>query len=293
MSSLKDQPISLLGSLSLSELNSFLMDLYRERINTRSLAQVLEQFESNRFVQPSDIDPILIHETELSWLTIAKSMGFDPLLLSPLAPLGSSSLLGHVDQNNIISAIRSTEVVSDATNVLALLLSVDWKKNAGSSTTRKLSTVHRHVRGQSFDNPKLSAHFSTFCLVSGGIDRGNYAFELDNLEDHLNIVYNILTNHWSDDQLILKFYLKKDSEEFIKKLRSVHDKIWTKKECEFVNDKDHEYYTLIQFKVFVKSDNQEYTIADGGIVDWTQKLLQNKKHRCMISGIGIELLHRI
>ena len=32
---------------------------------------------------------------------------------------------------------------------------------------------------------------------------------------------------------------------------------------------------------------------DGGLVDWTQKLIPNKKHRLFISGCGIELVHKI
>lgn len=31
-------------------------------------------------------------------------------------------------------------------------------------------------------------------------------------------------------------------------------------------------------------------IGDGGFVDWTQKLLGNKKERCLISGIGLDRL---
>ena len=35
----------------------------------------------------------------------------------------------------------------------------------------------------------------------------------------------------------------------------------------------------------------EYEIGDGGLLDWTQKLLANKKERMLTMGLGIQLLH--
>jgi len=35
---------------------------------------------------------------------------------------------------------------------------------------------------------------------------------------------------------------------------------------------------------------EEWEIADGGFVDWTQRLLGNRKERLLISGFGLELL---
>jgi hypothetical protein len=37
-------------------------------------------------------------------------------------------------------------------------------------------------------------------------------------------------------------------------------------------------------------DGGEWEIADGGFVDWTQRLLENKKERLLISGFGLEML---
>ncbi|MBP1996208.1 hypothetical protein [Paenibacillus eucommiae] len=35
---------------------------------------------------------------------------------------------------------------------------------------------------------------------------------------------------------------------------------------------------------------KEYYIGDGGFVDWTQKMLENKKERLLISAIGLDRL---
>ncbi len=281
-----------LESLSVSDLNSIFLELFRKKTSKMSPAHVLDQFTNSRFVLPSDIDPIEIKETELKWLKIAKTYDFEPIILSPLTPIGTSSVLGHVDQNNVISALRGTEVVSDATNVLALKIAEDFKKKQDKSLVFRYSTVHRHTRGQAFDNPKFSAHFSNLCLVSGGFDHGNYAFESDQLQEHLSVIYQMLSGYIDKEHIELKIYMKSGSDTFMNKLKATGG-IWMNMGYELIEDRKREYYQTVQFKLFVMKDGQEYNIADGGFVDWTQKLLGNKKHRCMISGIGIELLHRI
>ena len=289
----EEDPISKLFEGSLSELNTFLLDLFQKKSKSISASSLLKQFETNRFVVPSDIDPLKLLATEIQSLQIAKGHEFEPTILSPLAPLGSSSVLGPVNQNNIISALRKTEVVSDATNVLALKLASDSKRDPTKETIRKCATVHRHTRGQAFDDPKFSAHFSTFCMASSGQDPGNFKFESTQLQQHLTVIYEILLNYFSEEQLSLKFYLKGNSSQLRDALTNAKYMIWSNRKVEWVNDQDHSYYHLLQFKVYLKKGDLSFDLADGGFVDWTQNLLQNKKHRCMISGIGIELLHRI
>lgn len=53
------------------------------------------------------------------------------------------------------------------------------------------------------------------------------------------------------------------------------------------------YYQGLQFKIMLTIDGQEFDIADGGFVDWTQQLLQNRKERLFISGLGTELLYKL
>jgi hypothetical protein len=60
-----------------------------------------------------------------------------------------------------------------------------------------------------------------------------------------------------------------------------------------MDPKKNNYYQGIQFKVVITVKDQEFEIADGGFVDWTQKLLSNKKERFMISGFGLELLNKM
>jgi len=54
------------------------------------------------------------------------------------------------------------------------------------------------------------------------------------------------------------------------------------------------YYAGPCFHIKTKnSQGQEYMLADGGFVDWTQVLLSDEKERLMTSAIGIELICRL
>ena len=57
--------------------------------------------------------------------------------------------------------------------------------------------------------------------------------------------------------------------------------------------KGNNYYKRIQYKVDITMKGKAYEIADGGFVDWTQQLLQDKKERMLSSGFGFDLMLRI
>ena len=53
------------------------------------------------------------------------------------------------------------------------------------------------------------------------------------------------------------------------------------------------YYESLCFKITAKNKaGQRFPIVDGGLVDWTKKLLQSRKERLFISGFGSELFCR-
>ena len=84
-----------------SELNTLLLELFRTRAKKVKPAELLRQFEKNRFASPSEVDTINFKELELRCLKLAKGKGFLPITLSPLAPFGTCSSVAFVDQNNV------------------------------------------------------------------------------------------------------------------------------------------------------------------------------------------------
>lgn len=279
--------------LSASELNSLLLELFRIKTKTISPSELLKQFEKNRFTAPSRISAIELKEYELQCLKLMEEGGFSVVTLSPLTPLGTCSAVGFVNQNNVVSATRGTEVVSDATNVFALLMAQEFKHKKTTGNI-KYATTHRHVRSQAFTNPGFTAHFSVLCMATGGRDTGSFAFELQNLLEHVNIHATLLSKEFNRDQLSVKIYLKENNTAFRQKLEAQLHELNKSISIHIEQQKDPgDYYQLVQFKFFLDHNGMEINLSDGGFVDWTQKLIPNKKHRMLISAAGIELIYKI
>lgn len=279
------------SKLSNSEVNSLSLELFRQLSGKLKPADLLRQFQQNRFTLVSGVDAIEYKTYELEWLKQAAEIGFQPLQLSPVAPLGTCSVVGLVDQNNIVSSTRSTEVVSDATNFLALRIATDFQKDK-SRRTIKYCTAHRHTRAQHFTNPAFSAHFGAFCMVTGGLDSGNDAFEIDNLKKHLRFYCERLLSEFSEG-LVIKFCPKRG----IRNIGSVHDDLRSLSPririVDNVEDEARDYYQTARVRVYLDRQKEEINIADMRFVDWTQKLLNNRKHRLLISGTGLELAFKM
>ena len=109
----------LTGRLSQSDLQSLLLEVYRNRARTLTPRHLLQQYEQNRFVQPAAVNPRQLLEFDRLAHSVLPS-SFELLELSPVCPLGTNSVVAPVDQDNAVTTIRNTEVCSDSTNVLAL-----------------------------------------------------------------------------------------------------------------------------------------------------------------------------
>lgn len=276
-------------ALSGSELTSALLALFHHRAAQLKPAQVLQAFKHNRFVRPSPVSPLLLKTMELEALKIANQTGFIPVELSPVAPLATCAAVAPVHQHNVLSASRACEVVADATNVLALLIAAEWQKRPAPPILKYVCT-HRHVRTQAYHDPAYSAHFSVLALATGGLVHGNHQFEILALTDHISMHYQLLTRFFPDHQIGLTVWVRQAPDLLVSQLRQELDTRFPHLTQEWVRPApDHSYYPIIQFKLNINRDGQTFDMADGGVVDWTQKLLNNRKHRLVISGLGLEM----
>jgi len=275
-----------------TELNSILLELFRQRAAAVSPAELLQQLEKNRFVTPSSLDVIAFKELETAWLKLAAGNGFSPFILSPLTPLGTCAAFKTVDQNNIVSALRGTEVMSDATNVFALLIAQQYKQTKTKQPI-KLVTAERLVRAQGLSQPGHTAHFGIFCMATGGFNNGGYSFETEQLGQHLGIHLSLLSSFNKSD-LSIKILLKEENGPLHTAIQTALEGISKEYATEIIQQQEpNAYYGLVQFKTFLQYKGNEINLSDGGFVDWTQQLLSNKKHRLLISGIGIELVYKL
>ncbi len=278
--------------LSGSELNSFLLTLFKKRVAQYTPADVLRLARINRFCEEAQLDPAAYKEVEIDWLRQAQGIGFTPVELSPIAPLGSSAAFGCVDQNNVVSALRGGEVVSDATNVLAIKIADELGRTA--DTEKAYCTTHRHVRSQYFDSPTFSAHFGLFCMVSGGREKHPPSLEQTLVEKHLLFHCKQLVEGFDQGELSLDFYITPAWKE---KVESTQQKVARSYPGIRIQVQDRDpangYYEGVQFKLFLERAEDRINLSDGGLVNWTQQMLSDKKQRLCISGVGLERIHKI
>ena len=265
---------ALVNGLSQSELQSVLLDVSRERAAKVKPARLLQRWQQDRFVRPSTVDPRKLVKTQQRLWELLPDK-FAGVQLSPLAPLGTCSAVAPINQHQIVSTIRGTEVASDPTNELAIEAAV--RRRAGQDRVH-LATCQRVVRAQPFETPGWTAHFELFVLVSSARDTGSCRTEAELLIDHLNFWHAVL-----GEKAELTFTAFKESA-----LRDrIEDTVRPALAVPLTEDaertKSATYYAGTGLGI---GDG----IGDGGFTTWTAELLGDAKERCLTSCISTEFL---
>ena len=285
------------GKISSSEFQTLMLEVFRRKSKNISVADVVEAYKKNRFVQPAKMNAVDFGEFENDILRAAEMDGFEPLLLSPLAPLGSCSVIALADQNKIVSSLRGTEVVADATNMLALEYARRKKENSLQEKITHLCAAHRHTRAQVFNFEGFSPHFSIFCLASAGKDEGNFNFEKITLKAHLQFYIDLLSSLEDVTEVVITL----KSLEIPGKENMLAQKVIDAISDHFldfdfviekVNASDHAYYQSLRFNIQCRIKNEWLDIGDGGFVNWAALLLNDHKQRMLTSAVGTERLFK-
>lgn len=290
----------LVDALPATDLQSLLLEVYRQRAARQQPAAVLADYEHNRFARPAPASPLRLLRWEQTAFA-ALPPDFQAIELSPVAPLGTCSAIAAVDQNRVLTTARGTEVVADSTNVLALEAALRRRQllriNPKSKTPVHLAARHRLLRTQSYNDPHSIPHFSIFSLCSAGRDEGNLRFESAALVHHISIYLHALTAFLGADtplQLELTDFhptgrQAQIAEAVIAPLRQRFPQlVWS---WDSTRESGRGYYVDLCFHINATNRAGEVLqLADGGIVDWTQRLLSNARERCCISGLGSERL---
>jgi len=273
-----------LGSrIQQADLHSLLLEVFRRRAAERTPAQVLADFGANRFVRPSTADPRALARFDAAAFA-ALPPEFEALELSPVCPLGTSSVLATVHQDKALTSIRSVEVLSDATNVLALECAARRKRSPDSV---HLAASHRHLRTSAFSAPLSFAHFRLFALVSAGRDARGASFHEAALDAHLRFYSQLLSGFLGAAAAVRVAVTDLASPEPRERWRKTYPGV----ELAFDQSRPsgRGYYTDVCFKIHARAGTGDWLeLGDGGGVDWTRKLLSNAKERLVISGISSE-----
>ncbi len=257
--------------LSGADLTTLLLEVMRVRARALAPADVLRRYTSDRFVGPSVVPFERLRRAEDAVLSVVPAE-FELVTLSPVAPLGAHSTPATVDQNKVISTIRNTEVAADPTNALALEAAVRRRDSAGPV---RLAALQRVVRAQHFAG--AYPHFGLFALVSADRDTGNLAFERRHLAEHLRLLTDAVRACGSAEPEVRLTVLDPRFAPVTAGLDTTDDP---------GRESGRGYYSGLCFKIY--ADGVE--VGDGGFVDWTARLLGNRKERLLISALGMDRL---
>jgi hypothetical protein len=255
----------------------------RARAAARSPADVLAQYRRDRFVAPAVVNQreSIAIDAEL----LAAADGFEAIELSPVAPLGTSSVMGFSDQHRVLSALRGTEVVSDPTNVLAL------ESASRLPADSHFVTSQRVVRAQPAPkSPGFAQHFRIYVLASAGIEHKDHAFTVAALVRH---VRTLLAGFDRLEQRGYAFGQRRVDVLATAERAGLADRIAG--ELGAIARRgplDHAYYSRgLRFMLWVTApDGAELPIADGGAFDWLARLTSNRRAVYVASGMGAQLV---
>jgi len=287
--------IEKLSALPNADFNSLLLEIFQSRARGKTPTETVKAFQANRFSVPSALDPVAYHVLETAFLSAAQKFDIKPVLLSPAAPFASSSVFGCVSQNNVVSAVRGTEIVSDPTNMLAIIIAEKLKhKKVENTTPIHYCTTARVLRAQAFPNTgRHFAHFGIFCIVSSGKDSGSYGCERALMQKQLSFYKELLWDKYGAN-LSIVFRKRRgypDADGFLDRMAELMKNVFPELHLSFdLEHEDSNYYKGIHYNIIMERNGDKIEIGDGGFVDWMQKMTNNKRERCLISGISLDRL---
>ena len=112
------------------------------------------------------------------------------------------------------------------------------------------------------------------------MDTGSFEFERTELHKHLAITQKVCKEVFGFENIFFEIIPCKGYDEKSQLVIRISKP-----------DSHNNYYYGIRIKAKIIIDGVEHEIGDGGLLNWTQNLLANKKERMLTMGIGIQLLH--
>jgi hypothetical protein len=278
--------------LAPTDLRTVLLDVAQTRAAAVTPADLTRRWRDDRFVRPATCDPreLAAVEAEL-WRLLPPE--FDGVELSPVVPLGTCSAVAPVSQNRVVSTVRSTEVLSDATNALAIEAAVRRQRQPRSGEVH-LAASHRHLRAQVF-GPGFSAHFRLFALVSSAREVGSGRTPARLLARHLD--------YWRAVLAALAPTAAPQVEYTVLDSPVVHERLAdtvrpglarTTAAVPLIEEpgraRGRGYYTDLALRLTAKDGTEAVELGDGGFTTWTAQLMNDAKERCLVSCLATERL---
>jgi hypothetical protein len=266
-----------IAGLPPTDLQTLLLSVAEERAAAVRPADLVRRWRSDRFVRPATVDPRRLAATEARmWALLPDE--FDGVDLSPVVPLGTCAATAGVSQNRIVTTTRSAEVLSDATNALAVEAAARRRTGPGEI---HLAAAHRHLRAQRFA-PGMSAHFRLFVLVSSARDTGSGATEARLLGLHLAYWQRVLAEFAPAAEIRYTVFDRPVLRE------RIDDTV--RPAIRLIEEPDRERGRGYYRDVALRITDGDTELGDGGFTSWTAELTSNAKERCLVSCLSTERL---
>jgi hypothetical protein len=281
-----------LAAMSGTALTTLLLEVLRRQAQRLTPADVMRRYGNDRFVTPGPVGFGPLRRAEDTMLA-ALPAGFEVLTLAPVLPLGAHSAVATVDPRKVVATVRGSEVAADPTNGLALEAAARrsgaLRGDPRSAAAVRLAAVQRVARAQQFSGPVSFAHFSLLGLVTAGRDTGGHAFERASAAEHLRFAAGSLARLGA---VRVRIELTRLDDAMLDVAVAAAAALAGAGRAEVADAPERRsgrgYYTGLCFKVQADFGGGEIEVGDGGFVDWTAKLLGNRKERLLISGYGID-----
>lgn len=279
------------GDLTGPDATTLLLAAMSKRAAARTPADVLRAYQEDRFVRPAEIDAVGLAKIRLGALEAFGPM-FSPVELAPSAPLGSHSVFAGVSQNNVVSTTRLNEVAADPTNQLALEAAVRRRRQLSDGGSQisdiRLCGVERVTRAQVFAGPRSFAHFLLLGSVVAGRARPEHGFEVAALVATVTNIVRFIEAATGLRSLVSLTSIR--SPETIGRVAESFADLNIRCRLDPNRQAGRQYYRTVCFKVAVEDGDELLEVGDGGDVDWTAKLLSDKRERLVIGGVGLDRL---
>jgi hypothetical protein len=290
---LSDLTNKITSELSSSDFNSLLIEMFSLRAENISPNEMLKLYAQNHYVKPATCSAAQYRRLEADMLYAAEDKGVQSIILSPASLFGCCSAFGTVSQNKVISATRNLEILSDATNMLALYIAAGIKNGTLSHDEKPihLCTTHRHIRYNAKLSSRTLAHFGIFTMVSAGKSRSSYGFEIEALLFHLDFYFSYWREKYGS-MLSVSFNRRtgyKDSDGFFNRVVEAVKSTFSNEKILIDDDENNTiYYKGLQATLNAHIDGNTLEIGDIGFTDWTQKLLNNTRECLLISAMALD-----
>lgn len=279
----------LASELTAADLTTLLMAVAAERASRARGSDVLARYRSDRFSRPGIVQFHLLRDIEDLFIRAVPET-WDFVVPSPLVPFGTHVALGDISQDWVVTTVRPHEAAADPTVALALEPAARRRDSSvrRNDQPQRLATIQRILRARLYQSPKSFSHFSIFALATAGRSRPREEFDPVVLNQHL-VCVAALSEVAESVEIILSTADTRPGRELVD---AVRDRWLERPDVAVTEDPERlprqRYYWRACFKIDVVIGTETVEIGDGGFTDWTERMLDDRHERLLISGVGLD-----